>query len=376
MSETIIDNLSNCGDPNLMDVFNEDKKVSKTPEDQRMNDAIALMDFVTPTPGSIVKGTYIGSNEHEILLDIGFKDYIRIEKKGDELKVAENLEIGEDINVAILSIVERPEYTIRGSISAIAKEEAKHIMKQKMKNNVPVNATIREMNPAGYILEVVESSTTLIGFMPNTIAGANRISDPSSIVGQTMEVMIESFSRDKGTYILSRKRFLEGMIKGSLEELEIGEIDTPYIGKITGSTNFGVFVEFNNCLTGMIHEANFNTDALEDMGIDGIQNIPAGTQIEFYVKEVLKNNRIILTQIFRPSVWDTVNIGDVLEGTVKTIKPFGVLVKLDPETQGLIHSSEMKKSGTKLNIKDKVEVKIIAMNKSERKIYLSLADDE
>jgi ribosomal protein S1 len=369
MSETLIDNTV-IGDPELANVFSDEKVI--TPDDQKMMDAIEALDFVTPTPGNIMTATYVGSTSHEILLDVGFKDYIRVERKGDELKVAKNLEIGEEINVAILDVVDRPEFTIVGSVAAIAEKEAKRTMKQKMKNDVPVMATVKEMNPAGYILEVVESNTTLIGFMPNTLAGANRISDPSSIVGETMEVMIESYSRDKGTYILSRKRFLEGMIKGAIKNLDIGEIDTPYVGTITGATNFGVFVEFNDCLTGMIHEANFNTEALEGLGIDSIENVPAGTQIEFYVKEVLKNNRIILTQNFKPSLWDTIKIDDVVEGRVKNIKPFGVLVKLDGETQGLIHSSELKKSNKKLERGDKVQVKVISVQKTERKIYLSI----
>lgn len=352
--------------------YNFDQEKIITPEHKRMQDALDAMDIATPTPGSIMEATYIGTTSHEILLDIGYKDYIRVEKKGDELKVIKNLEVGEVVKVAIMDVQDRPEFTIRGSIAAIAEQEAKRIMKTKMRNNVPVLATIKEMNPAGYLLEVIESNATLQGFMPNTLAGANRISDPSSIVGDTMEVMIESYSRDKGTYILSRKRFLEGMIKGAVSELEIGATDTPYVGRITGSTHFGVFVEFNDCLTGMIHEANFNMEALKAIGLKSIQDIPDGTQIEFYVKEVLKNNRIILTQNFRQSLWDTVKIGDAIEGTVKSIKNFGALIKLDAETQGLIHSSELKKLGRKIEIGEKLSVKVISLQKNERKMYLSV----
>jgi len=370
MSEKTIGKTVAIGDPSMEDVFNEEKII--TPGDQKMMDVVDAMDFVTPSPGKVVNATYVGSTSHEILLDVGFKDYIRVERRGDELKVAQNLQIGEDINVAIMNVAYTPEFSIQGSIVAIAEKEAKVSMKQKMINKAPVMATVREMNPAGYILEVVESNVTLIGFMPNTLAGANKIFDPESIVGETMEVMIESYSRDKGTYILSRKRFLESLIKGSIQELQIGETDVPYTGRITGAKKFGVFVEFNNCLTGMIHEANFNTEALESLGIDGIENIPPGTEIDFYVKEVLNNNRIILTQNFKPSLWDTIKIDDVVEGTVKSSKPFGVLVKLDGETQGLIHSSELKNSNRKLNYGDKIQVRVISVKKGERKIYLSL----
>lgn len=362
------------GDPDKMDLFNDERV--KTQNDHLMYDVVKNLDFQTPNPGTILKGTFVGTTAKEILLDVGFKDFIRIENKGEEVSVAQHLEVGDQINVAILKVEEFPEYTIKGSISVIAKKEAREILKTKMSNDVYVNALIKEMNPAGYILEFIESNIKLTGFMPNTIAGSNRIKDPESIVGERMEVMIESFSKDKGTYILSRKRFLEGMAKQAINELEVGEIDIPYVGTVTGSTSYGVFVQLNDfggSLTGMIHEANFNKEALDELGIDGIQNIPDGTEIECFIKEVLpKNNRIILTQIFRPSIWDTVVVGDVLEGTVRSIKPFGTLVKLDEETQGLIRSFETKKNSKNLEVKDVVHVKITSMNKGERKIYLSI----
>ena len=63
--------------------------------------------------------------------------------------------------------------------------------------------------------------------------------------------------------------------------------------------------------------------------------------------KVIKDSKIILTQILKETVWDTIKIGQVLNAKVKENKAFGTLVWLDEETIGLIHTSELEKAGKK-----------------------------
>jgi len=99
-----------------------------------------------------------------------------------------------------------------------------------------------------------------------------------------------------------------------------------------------------------------------------------GYEIQFYVKEIIKGDKIILTQILRENLWDTIKIGQLLTGKVKENKQFGTLLFLDDETIGLIHNSEIEKVGGR-NYHDgqSVKVKVIAIERSTRKIYLSVA---
>ena len=341
-----------------------------TDAEKRMQEVVDSIDFKTPKEGAIVNAILTGVTDKEILFDFGFKDYIRVDKKGKELDVLSNLESGESVNVAILGITESPEYSIKGSLSLIAEEEAKITMKNKMRSNTHTTAVVKKSIDAGYILDIKEGNATLTGFMPNTLAGANRIIDQESIVGETMEVMIESYDRNKGTYIVNRKRFLETLIKGKIKELEVGQTGNPYTGRVTGTTDYGVFVEFNGGLTGLIHAANIATESLNAIGISNVKEIPEGTEIVFYIKDILKNNRIILTQIFRESVWDTIKVGNKYSGTVKKVISYGVLVTLDDETQGLIHKSELSNINKDLKKGDTVDVEVVALFKSERKIRL------
>ena len=122
----------------------------------------------------------------------------------------------------------------------------------------------------------------------------------------------------------------------------------------------------------MIHKANINPAylALYDQIVPGMPT-------EFYIKEIIKGNKLILTQVLRETIWDhikagTVRVGSKLTGIVKEEKTFGLLVQLDEETLGLVHTSELSKLNIKYQPGDSIDVKISGISRSERKLNLSI----
>ena len=335
----------------------------KSPEYILMEKMLSSVSILQPKIGHTFTGTYVGttSNYHCFTVD-GFKDNVYVENRPLENKYLKNTEIGNKIDILIIN-VDEDDFLISGSISAIYESMAHKTLKA-LDEDLVVMAQIRSLNPAGYDVDILHDGVTLPGFMPNTLAGINKLHDPNAIVGIKFEVMIESFSDQEGTYIVSRRKYLKTLIPNAMKNVEIGEL---YIGTVTGTTPFGVFVEFFDCLTGMIHKANIR----EDMQ-DKISEIRPGMKIEFYVKEIVKD-KIILTQVVRETLWDTIRIGQTIEGTVRDNKKFGALVSLDGETMGLIHNSEIEKSGRKFVPDQDVRVKILAVDRPNRKIFLTLA---
>lgn len=70
-------------------------------------------------------------------------------------------------------------------------------------------------------------------------------------------------------------------------------------------------------------------------------------------------------------------IGQVIEGTVTGIQPYGAFVMIDDNTSGLIHISEISDGYVKdvknfVNIKDKVRVKVIDLDETSAHARLSL----
>jgi ribosomal protein S1 len=357
--------IAKIGNPELEFLFEDDsfKMRKRSKSDVELSKLYDSIEVKMPKNGEIVQAQYLAKNESNFIFHVpGYKDDIRVDNKLSEYKYLKNSQIGDIIDVLILN-VNHDNFFIKGSISTLYENQA-HQTLQSLQEGESVTAYVKSLNPAGYDVELSRGGVTLQGFMPNTLAGINKLYDPTSIVGQTFEVMIETYSDSDGTYIVSRRKYLQSLIPEAIKELNF---DISYTGFVTGTTPFGVFVEFNECLTGMIHKANLNPDWQER-----ISEIKPGFQIDFYIKEVVRE-KIILTQILRESLWDNIKNGQILDGVVRDTKQFGTLVNLDDETVGLIHTSELDKLKTKFQSGQEVKVKVLSVDRNSRKIFLTLA---
>lgn len=351
------------GNPDFDLLYAEDtyKKGQKL-QDKYLDSLYDSIQIETPSAGSVVRSTYLGMMSNQYVFSVvGYKDDVRIENKPGEAKYLNSIEVGEQVDLLITEVVQST-YFIKGSIASLYESRAHENMKS-LEEGESVTAYIRALNPAGYDVELTNGGVTLPAFMPNTLAGINKLYDPSSIIGDTFQVMVESFSEQEGTYIVSRRKYLQSLIPDEIGNLEF---NTLYQGRVTGTTPFGIFVEFNECLTGMIHKAN-----VIDEWQNRISEIKPGQEIEFYIKEIIKD-KIILTQVLRETLWDTIKNGQLIEGRVKDVKQFGTLVILDDETVGLIHTSEMEKLGKKFTSGQDIRVKVLSVDRSSRKIFLTL----
>jgi len=361
-------NNKTIGNEDLMDVFENDQFTSKgtrnknTKEYQDMLKLYNLEDISIPEEGQVVSAKYTGMSAGQFVFSVrGYKDDVRVDDKVGESKYFKNLNLNDMIDVLITE-VNQDAFMIKGSVASLYESRA-HAKLKALVEGESVMVTVKSLNPAGYDVELNHGGVTLPGFMPNTLAGINKLHDPNSIVGQTFNVMIESYAQNEGTYIVSRRKYLQTLIPDAVKELEYNTI---YTGHVTGTTPFGVFVEFNECLTGMIHKANVNPEWAEKL-----TSISPGFQIDFYIKEVIKD-KIILTQILRETLWDNIKNGQIIEGTVKDTKAFGTLVNLDDETVGLIHTSEMEKLGKRFSQGQDIKVKVLSVDRMSRKIFLTL----
>ena len=358
------------GDGDVNFLF-EDNTFSPRKNKNRKVDAklSALYDSIeinVPKKGTVIPSVYVGKTNEQFLFEVsGYKDFIRIDIKGNEEKYLKNTEIGDVIDVLISEINEK-HFMIKGSIATLYESRA-HANLKSLEEGESVMAYVKALNPAGYEMEVYQGGVTLPGFMPNTLAGINKLVNPESIIGETFDVAIESYAEREGTYIVSRRKYLQTLAPAAIKELNY---ETVYKGHVTGTAPFGIFVEFNECLTGMIHKANVNPEWQERLS-----EIQPGFEIDFYIKEIVRDSKypkIILTQILRETLWDTIKNGQTLTGVVKDTKQFGTLVALDDETVGLIHTSEMEKLGKKFSKDQEIKVKVLSVDRSSRKIFLTI----
>lgn len=320
--------------------------------------------------GTVYKGHVSEIKDREVIINIGNKDNVIVDRRGTEEKICRQLKLGQELDVLLTKIIEDP-FLIKGSIADLVRIRVDNKMKDYYENKVAIEAFVKEIIPAGYLLNIDIDNITIDAFMPNTLADVNKLHDVDVLLGQKIFVMLETLQQDKGIYVVSRKKFLKTLIPEKIKELKKYGRDHVFTGHVTGTRSFGIFIQFEGCLTGMIHKANIRKDYQ-----DIIETIQPGTSIDFYIKDVIKGGQqIILTQILQESLWDTVRVGDVLKGKVFSVKPFGALIELDYETNGLIQTTYLNKSEKKVEPGDVVDVVVISIIRDDRKIYLTFADD-
>lgn len=326
--------------------------------------------YVQINQGAVVNGVVTMLTTKEAIIDIGNKDNVIIDRKGDDERICKKLEIGASIDVIITKVSEYP-FMLKGSLSELVKINVEQKIKTCYTDNIAIVAYVKELIPAGYLVDIEMDGITIDAFMPNTLADVNKLYDSGILIGQRIDVMLETLQQDKGIYVVSRKKYLKTLIPDKIKMIKKQPTDTVYTGHVTGTREFGIFIQFEECLTGMIHKANIREEFR-----DKLTSIEPGTLIEFYIKDIIKGGtQIILTQILQDSLWDSIRVGDNIQGKVITVKPFGALIELDYETNGLIQTTYINKNSKSLKKGDLVDVVVISIIRDDRKIYLTFSDD-
>ena len=155
------------------------------------------------------------------------------------------------------------------------------LFEQIKKESSAYRVKIESINKGGYIVDL----SGIKCFLPGSLAAANRITDFESYIGKELHVMIEGYVEAKDIFIVSYKKYLNKIMESKIQELDLTK---KYKGYVTGTSDFGVFVEWEEVYTGLIHKTEFS----EDNSITGVN---PGDEIEFYVKEIKDNNRLTLT---------------------------------------------------------------------------------
>lgn len=200
-------------------------------------------------------------------------------------------------------------------------------------------AKINEANKGGFFVEV----QGIEAFMPGSLAAPNKIIDFQSYVGKEIYVMIEDFLRELNSFIVSHKKYLAHVLPTKIQELDLIE---KYEGVITGTSKYGIFIEFDELFTGLLHTSKMDD---ETKSLFNKRAFKPGDPIEFYISEITKDNRIILTKenpedkLKKIQTFIIESKDKVLEATVAAVMNFGVIINVEDLT-GLVPIKEFKKN--------------------------------
>ena len=363
--------------PHIKVVSDKHKVFSRAPYAQEMynklvghieeNDIITHIQY-----GNAYDGKVFGITDMTASIDIGYRQlvYVNLEKEDDEFK---NMQLGDEVSVIITSLMEDDGKPIMGSVSEGTKQATFQEMLSAIEeqDTAWVGTVTRMLSAAGYMVNVKGIEC----FMPGSLAGINKLHDFESIVGQEIYVVPVSFSKERKIMVVSHRAYLKTLIPDAIEKLKEGAGE--YItGNVTGSAKYGVFCEFSQCLTGMIHVNDLDGDTLAR---HKNREIEPGEEIKFKVKDIVSDTKITLTQRDDVEVnpWLEINkkfkVPSEVEATVKTCKDYGLFVELEEGVVGLLHVSEIGEDKIKsYKPKQTITVLITKIEEDTKKIFLKL----
>jgi small subunit ribosomal protein S1 len=212
-------------------------------------------------------------------------------------------------------------------------------------------------------------------FMPGSLAGINKLSNFESIIGEELYVVPVSFSPDRGTIVVSHRKYLQALIPTEIENLK-QTLEEEKTGKVTGTAKYGVFVEFSKCLTGMIHNNDLDEETLSKFKS---REIKPGDSINFKVKDIVSNTKITLTQkeVVNVNPWLNISqkytIPSTVEAIVKSKKDYGLFINIEDGITGLLHVSELTpETMSVFSSGDKITVQITRIDEDSMKVFLKM----
>ncbi len=332
--------------------------------------------------GDLVEGIVTAVTSNRVWVDINSGKFTGIisSKELAEAGIAmPEFKVGDKVVASVVD-QENDEGFIILSIREALRNRGWNSLEDHFKAGELISARVLEANRGGLIME----ADGVRGFLPVsqlTPAHYPRVGNDkdeilsklSKFEGQNLEVKIIGLDKDINKLIFSEKAAKQEEFDALTANIQVGEVLT---GKVSGVVDFGIFVNFGE-LEGLIHISEISWDKVDDprnyakvgdriqVQVIGIE----GDKISLSMKRLIEDKWLDLIKTYQ--------VGQVVEGTVMQIMPFGVFVKVEDKVDGLIHISELSFEHVAdpndiVKIGDKLQLKVIDIEPESHRFGLSL----
>ena len=191
-------------------------------------------------------------------------------------------------------------------------------------------------------------------------------------VGDEVEAVVLTLDREERKMSLGIKQLKADPWENIEEKYPVGSKHT---AKVRNFTNFGVFVEIEEGVDGLIHISDLSWTKKVKHPSEFTQ---IGADIEVQVLEIDKNNRRLSLghKQLEENPWDVFEtvftVGSVHEGTVIEVLEKGAVIALPYGVEGFATPKHLVKAdGTQAQLNEKLDFKVIEFNKDSKRIILS-----
>jgi (E)-4-hydroxy-3-methyl-but-2-enyl pyrophosphate reductase/ribosomal protein S1 len=331
-----------------------------------------------PKKGDVVEGTVISVNDDAAYVSIGTKAEAILPKR--EMAVPEPasardfVKVGDILTVEIANNI-KEEGSIVVSVVKMKKIEDWNEVRDAFEKGELIECTGKETNKAGLVVSI----KSLRGFIPLSQGDIKFVKSLDYLVGQTFSIKVIDIDEHKNRLVLSRKAVLEVEREQkrteAFEHIQEGAVIEGTVVKIMP---YGAFIDLGG-VEGLLHISDISWKRISS--VDAV--LKTGDTLQVLVQKFdEERNRISLSlKALQKNPWiaaiEKFEIGDVVKAEVKKLLPFGAILAIDPELQGLLHVSEITdKRGAAvkdlINVGDVMDVKIIGIDTDKKKISLSV----
>ena len=323
--------------------------------------------------GQILEGTVKNITSYGVFVDLGGVDgliHITDLSWGRVNHPEEIVALDQKINVVILDFDEAKKRIALG-----LKQLTPHpweALDQTLKVGDKVKGRVVVMADYGAFVEIAPGVEGLIHVSEMSWSQHLRSAQEFMKVGDEVEAVILTLDREERKMSLGIKQ----LTPDPWENIEVKyPVGTKTTAKVRNFTNFGVFVEIEEGIDGLIHISDLSwTKKVKHPG----EFTSVGADIEVVVLEIDKENRRLSLghKQLEENPWNEFenqySVDSIHEGTITEMTDQGAVVALGENIEGFCPARQLvKEDGTTPKTGDKLNFKILEFSKATKRITLS-----
>jgi small subunit ribosomal protein S1 len=313
-----------------------------------------------------------------VVVDVGVRAFLPGSQY--DLRPTQNLDAlaGQEVQVRITKLNRR-----RGNVvvsrRAILEEEL-HAKRAELMETLSegqiVHGTVKNVTEYGAFVDL----GGIDGLLHLTDLSWGRIKHPSDVVkpDQELDLIILKFDKEKQRVSLGLKQLTNDPWVGAAEKYPAGG---KYHGKVVGVVDYGVFVELEQGIEGLVHVSEISWSKKTQ---HPSKLVKVGDEVDVVVLDIKPSDRRVSLGIkqAQPDPWlltaEKYPVGTVVTGKVRNIVEFGAFIELEDGFDGLVHVSDVSWTGRVKNPHEvfkkgePVTAKVLKIDAENRRVSLGM----
>lgn len=332
-------------------------------------------DLIPFRQGEVIEVTILQVSKQKIMVDVSGIALGFIPEREFSYE-AHDFHPGDKALAYVLSTENDEGYVVL-SLKRAEKEQTWRMLEEKTDSGDFISIKVVQANKGGLLVRFGD----IEGFIPvsqlssqtlGRIADRDRLTSRlNELVGQTLKVKAITTDKAANRLIFSEKAVTNIETESKIKALKPGD---KVKGKITGIVDFGIFMDIGG-IEGLVHISEVAWERIDDLK----SRFNIGDEIEVQIIEIDGNRVSLSLKRLLPDPWaeaiKAYTVGQVVEGEVTRVTPFGAFVKFDPILDGLVRVSEIVDEGQNptnvLEVGKSYSFKILSIDNAARQIGLS-----